>query len=189
MEINPLYLKKETLEKIKDIFNSSEWLPSAKIKYFLNKEDYKKIKNEIIKLKFNKNKKLMHYSYSKTEIPEKLNKFVNSDKFKKIIFEIAGENKINFELRRFGWRDYILLNDLDNEKNGIDVILEFTENWNEEFGGETVYTNSIGFNSKIIPEGNTLNIIKRENVQRFVKYVNNKAKNRFRYFLIGQNNL
>ena len=183
MEINQLYLKKESLKKIKEVFHSSEWLPSVKLPKFLNKQEYNKIKYSIEKLKYIKIKKPIHCQYEKANITKEIRSLLDSKDFKELIKKITGKSikNIKGEIRKFTWKDHTLIHD-EQEKPGYDLILEFTDNWKESFGGYTAYTNGLGNSSIIYPEENTLNIIQRKKgIQRFIKYINNKAKNKYRY--------
>jgi|SRR3989344_1005157 len=184
MDINPLYTKKEFLEKINKVFHSSDWLPSAKIKQFFIPSFYRKLKNIISRINYRPIKKQMHYQYSKALMTKGLNGVFNSEEFLDFVSRIINSKvkAINGEIRRFTWEDHTLLHDKDGEKPGFDIIFEFTENWQGSYGGYTVYTDGQGNSSIIYPEPNTLLIVKRKKgVQKFVKYLNYKSENKYRY--------
>lgn len=84
VKINPIYL--DNIENVKRIFDSCNWLPSVKIKNFLN--DYETLEKEIKKLKFKKVKTPIYYSYSKAEFSDN---FFNSKEFIDFVSFVIGK--------------------------------------------------------------------------------------------------
>lgn len=189
--INRVYLKTDISIELNKAFYSNKKLPSITLKEFFDEYFYRKIKTEIGKLKFRKEKIPLAYSYSKVKIPKILSKFLQSKEFLDFINDIIqySSKKISREgnFFCFKWKDYTILNDELKEKAGIDVIIDFTDDWDERFGGSVVYVDGSGEYFKILPSGNAVTLVHRkENVQRFVQYVNHLSDSKKRYFILGK---
>ncbi len=147
---------------------------------FFDEESYNVIKDTATKTKLQHEKNPLTHSYAKAEtsiLPDNLFKFVSIIINKKI-------NSPKQTLLQFKHKDYIILNDTTTQPPGVDIILDITENWNEAWGGSIIYTNNSEDYTKIPIQQNTVTIVKRNNTQRFVKYINNKAQNHKRIFVI-----
>lgn len=174
--VNPLYLDK--IEEIKKSFQSNKDFPSIQLPDFLT--NFEELKSKITKINFKKDTNLLHHRLSKAEIeldlPE-LAEFLSKILNKKI-------KTLNFTAFMLEWKDFMILNDDCVEKPGIDIMLDFTENWDSESGGQIIYTNGKGENYTIPVLKNSLTMVERKKgLQKFFKYVNNLANNR-RYFLV-----
>ena len=169
--INKIYNNNQTVEKIREILDPGK---SIQLQNILELESFKKLKLEKVKLKKEYKPELHSYcskEYSNKELNEFLIKLLNKD--------IKSS-----ELFIFRHRDYTLLNDNLNEKEGFKAILELTENWNNEANGYTSFIKDNKEIFRIIPITNSLTIIKTDKqMKSFIKYINNKAKNNNRHFL------
>ncbi len=175
--INKIYLEK--IEEIKKSFKLNKDFPSIQLPDFLT--NFEEMKSKITKINFKKDTNLLHHRLSKAEIeldlPE-LAEFLSKVLNKKI-------KTLNFTAFMLEWKDFMMLNDDCVEKPGIDIMLDFTENWDSESGGQIIYSDGSGENYTIPVLKNSLTIVERKKgVQKFFKYVNNLANNR-RYFLVS----
>lgn len=185
--INKIYLKIENTAKLRDIFLANERLPSIIMPDFLGKKDYAMLENAAKKCRYKTEKKPMHFNYSVSHMPKPLANLLKSDAMKQLVSKITDEKikNIGGKLYSFGWKDYTLLNDEKIEKPGYDLILDFG-NWDESFGGIVTYSDGMGNSDALKQAENMLIIIKRKKMmQKFVKYVNNKAGSRKRLFFMG----
>ena len=139
--INKIYLNK--ISDLKEHFSKNG---SLILHEFLSED----IKKEVLNLKFIKEYSPMKYSYSKSNF--KLNNEILD-----FISKILGkEINNNFESFSFGWKDYTILSDEINYEYGIDIIIDFADDWDSNFGGSIVYVDGSGNYTKIEPSSNTL---------------------------------
>ncbi|MBS3167581.1 hypothetical protein J4216_00450 [Candidatus Woesearchaeota archaeon] len=165
--INNIYKDKKIIEQIKEILKKQG---SIQLKEFL-KEPPKinsKLKEEYVPQSHS-------YKFTDYEMNKEIIKFVEIITNKKL-----RSSKL-FELKH---KDYKLLSDKQKEREGYKIIIELTKSWKEEFGGFTSIIENNQENLRIIPEENTLSIIRTNKEQKsFIKYINNKAKNQKRIFI------
>lgn len=183
--INPLYKKKESIEQIKKRWNTKENFHHLVLTKFLSTEVYNQKEKELKKLFFKRESHPDKYSYAHAKLSS-LHVFDNKE-LHAFLSEILGKkiNNILGEAQYFSWKDYTLLSK-EQEKNSLDIILDFTEEWKEEWGGAMVYKDDKGRYLKLMALPNTLTIIKRKNSESYLQYVNNLSKGKKRYILIGK---
>ena len=117
----------------------------------------------------------MHFRYSKTSM------IMNTKHLEDFVSKIINNKiKIKGSIYKFRWKDYTLVH---RQKAGYDVIIDFTDAWDERYGGLVFYKDQDGNNNKLLPKPNTLIVVKRKRVQRFFKYVNNLAGKKERIML------
>ena len=179
MEINKFYSGK--IEQVKKSF--SEDFPSVTLFDFFEKKDFIKLQKRIRSLQYKKEKKTLTHSHSKASITlsdKELINFLSKITNKKI-------KKLSGQVLSFGWKDYTILHDTVKEKQSYDIIIDLTNSWQEDFGGNIIYVDGTGDYVKIPDRRNTLTIVKRKkNIRHFVKYVNNLAGRKKRNILILQ---
>ncbi len=177
--INKDYLKQENISKIKEIFNRDS---SIQLHDFFIPELYRQMRNDVMKLKFNKSYLATSHSYSEADfnvIPKEVIDFISKIINKKI-------NKLNLKALLLSWKDYIIINDKQKEKSGFDIIFDLTDNWDEKSGGSVVYVDGSGEYTRIPPKGNTLLIAERKKgTHKFIQYMNHYSKNKKRYLIIA----
>ncbi len=171
--INKIYFNKQTRIKIKEIL---ELESSIQLQEFLENASYKILLENIKKLELEKNYKPELYSNSSIKYNIKdLNNFLE---------ELMGKRVRSSRLFCFKHKDYTIINDNINEEEGFTIILELTEKWNKKYGGYTSFVKNNEEIFRLNPKKNSLTIIKTNiEMKSFVKYINNKAKNKKRYFL------
>jgi len=186
--INKIYLNPGHASKIKKIFHANKLLPNIKLAKFLDVAFYAALRKEAINAKYSQLNEPMKYRYSEAKTPKILDKFLDSKKFKDFVFKITGKKirKVNGNLWSFGWKDYTMLRDKKIEKPGFDLIIDFTDLWNEDAKGFVVYVDETGQHNKLFSIGTILTIVQRnKNVKRYAQYVNNLAGKNRRYFYFG----
>ena len=79
-----------------------------------------------------------------------------------------------------------MLHDKKVEKPGTDIIFDFSDKWQDDYGGHIVYVDGRGNYITTPVQGNTVSIVKRSSsIQKFVQYVNNHGKDKKRLFVIA----
>ena len=179
VEINPSYLSKDNLKKIKESFINSEF-PAVILKDFFNTKSFEELNKKVNSLNFKKEVNLLSHSYSSSDID------INSKEFLDFLSKIfSNKNKFTFKAYKFTWKDYTILNDEFIEKPGMDIIINISD-WNPRGGGIINYTDGKGDAYPITAEKNSIAIINRKKgIQKFVQYVNHYGKDRERIFIIG----
>jgi len=183
MESNPSYLERGTISLVKEIYGQNKKVPSVVLYGFFTDETYAKIKKTIYESSKEKKLEPLQYSYKESKVPKDIEVFFKNKNFEKLIHKITGKTyKIDsLSIKSFTWKDYTLLHDKHHEKPGIDLILDVTENWDFKNGGAVVYVDGTGDYFPVISQENSLTIAKRNpTVHKFVKYLNNGAKNKER---------
>ena len=181
--INPLYIKKESIEQLQKAWLNKEIFSHIVLTKFFTKEFHAQKEKELRKLFFKRNSRPDKYSFAQAKASS-LHIFDNKE-LQEFISQIL-EKKIRAilgEAQYFSWKDYTLLS---KEKSGIDIIFDFTENWKEEWGGSLIYKDDKGRYLKCMAISNTMIIIKRKTVQKYIQYINNLAKGEKRYILVGK---
>ncbi len=86
-------------------------------------------------------------------------------------------------LKVFTWKDYMLLHDNNQTLPEYEIILDCTDAWDENAGGEITYTDGEGNSGTLPAKANTLTITKTQGLQRFVHYCNHYAKDKQRVLI------
>lgn len=189
MVINTIYLQEKSIEELQKSFQENEDFPAVILFSFLDNNYWNKIQKEIINLPFNQEKEPLTNSYATAPLPISLQKFLQSEEllqflsllFKKEVKEVPAK------IYRFSWKDYIILHDEKKEETGLDLFIDFTEEWNEEAGGNIFYNDGTGEYLQISIMKNACVIAERkEGISKFIKYVNVLAREQKRYFLLGK---
>ena len=184
--VNPIYQKSETVQQLQSLFKQNNLLPSIQLHTFFTEQEYKKIKSIITVSHFIHTKKPLLYSYSQASIKKELTPYLVQ--IESITSAILNQkiNHLTPSLLQFQHKDYTLLNYRSIEPQSYDIILDLTEHWQPEFGGNLIYTNGQGTSFTIPAKLNTLTLIKRtKQFQKYVEYINHYAKKQQRYILIA----
>ena len=187
--INPVYLQQETIEKIKELYKSDSRFPSVKLEKFLPKEAHGQLFRQATKAKFKRECRPDRESFSKAGTPKPIKRFLDSAEFSGFLSRVLGKKAAigDSSLFRLEWKSYVLLHDEEDEKPGIDIVLEFTPAWDEMWGGAITYRDAEGEFRTISDAENTLFIIERKKgIRQYVKYVNHRAGKSKRIFLVGR---
>ncbi len=183
--VNSVYLSEAGLDAVHNAFQKHGYVQLqkfftpevfAKLQSFIRKSSWKQYcLPDVVKCSF-------------AQCPKKVWKLLFSSEFRVFIEIITGfkSKKPSISLCRFSHGDYSLLNDKVASKKGILFEIEFSESWNESYGGFTSVLSKGAEIVRICPPQNTLTIIQSDKkMQSFVKYVNHKAGTKKRVFIRG----
>lgn len=179
---------------------------------FLLPKEYRNLRTSIIALPFIKTSNPSTHSYQSAAVPEWLVK-----KMSRTISSLLFSKKSSFFISegmayRFTWRDYQILHDSASphdspspreqkrmfKEGTLEVIFDFSDDWNPAGGGAIVYTNLAGTVQKIPPRGNTLLLVcsnglksqgkqqpkqQPKQQQSYIQYCNHHSQGKQRYFL------
>ena len=177
--INNYYSNKEVINEISKVILKEGKVELQKL---LEEWYYKQLLEDIKILKLKKKYIPQFYRYEYSTFKDK--KLILLMEY--FLFKIFKKDIKFYEARLllFKHKDYVLLNDQINERNGIKLILDLTKGWNEESGGYTLFVKDNKEMLKIKPNNNTLTIIITDNkMKSFVKYINHKAQDKKRIFI------
>ncbi len=174
--INKYYLDNNVKEQIGTVLEKDK---ITQLHDFFDEKYYKSLATKVRKLDFKRvyNPELCSYSYSFFEDDkffETMNKFLSS------FSDLKLKSAKAFSLKH---KDYLMINDLVTEESGIKIIIELTNDWKEEFGGFDIFF--IGDDNLFYyPIRNSISIVVTfDDMKRCIKYINNLAKNKSRYFI------
>ncbi|MBS3127022.1 hypothetical protein J4228_02560 [Candidatus Woesearchaeota archaeon] len=177
--INKYYI--QNIEQIKDAFHNNKEFPHVVLVDFFEKKDYEMIKQEIKRTTFSPEKDPLTHSYSIARTT-----FLNDPFFEFVSTIVNGNIKpMKQTILQFKHKDYTILNDQQQDKPGVDIIFNVTDDWQDEWGGSHFYVDGSGAYTKMLTTGNTLVMARRSaDTKRFVKYVNCTSKQKSRIFII-----
>ena len=170
--INKSYLERENISEIKRGLSKNGIIV---LNDFLLNKEYKKIKKNVLNLKYKNEINLMEYKFSSAE-------FELSENVKEFLLNIFGLPAREIKAYSLGHKDYWLLQD----KRNHEFILDLTNNWNPGFGGVICYRDDDGNAIKIPCSENSLVIVKNKKLKRYINYINHYARKRKRYFVLGR---
>lgn len=186
--IHDNYKKASNKKRVKQLFFSNQDFPSITLYDFFDWKYYEDVEERMSKMTFSHSKNTLHHSYSSANTIPLLKKFLNSDEFIAYLSGILNKDfaLVEGKLYRFSWKDYTLLHDDSLEEEGYDLIIDFTENWNQQAGGQIVYVDGEGSYRSVPVAPNAITItLRKPGIHKFVKYVNNKSKKDQRICFIG----
>ncbi len=187
--INKTYLDSKTIEKIKQEFYSNTDFPSAVLFKFLERDVYMKLREQIIRLYYQKDVVRTSHSYAIAELPPAISKLFNQEEFLNFLSSIFNTKikKIEAKAYSFSWKDYSILSDTTLEEPGIDFIFDFTHDWEEKANGYIFYKDGEGNFISLPIAANMLALVERKvGVQKYVQYVNHYAQKNKRLLLMGK---
>jgi len=186
---------------------NKNYMKGIKLQNVLDKGFYDEIQKEISELKYKKVNQLIIYgSYSKAKLPKKLLDFLNSNEFLTFVSSALGRRikRTDADAYCFSWKDYVFRKDyilkkgyplkkgllFNDEGTSCDIIIDFTDDWNEKSGGSIGYAENFSreFENyfEIKPCKNTIIIVeKNDNFHRYVQYVNHLSNGKNRYVVLG----
>lgn len=184
VEINSSYLKNEVILEMKEFFEEegfiqltdffeNNWLNETKeillqCNYILKyKPELYKKKSLEIKNQFNLNVILLLEYFKSKEFLNYLEEITQ--------FELEF-SELNVNMYSKG--DYTLLNDKNKREESLDIIFDLSDSFDKSTGGKLVYITKEEEVFYLEPSFNTLTILyKSDEVSKYLKYINNKAKN------------
>ena len=180
--LNGMYINEEVVMQMKESYSQNRMI---KLESFLKPEGYKELFNLIKDIKGEKVKIADRYSYEELGDLSGVGKFFNSRDFSEFISKISGEviNGVNVNILGFKHRDYTLLHDSEDDREGMEFMFVFADKWKKEWGGYMTYTDNEAKSYIFEPEGNCFILIDKNGMGSFVKYINNLAKDE-RFILV-----
>lgn len=133
--INSFYLS--DVEKIRDSFHQKKDFSHVLLFDFFEAKEFLSLQRELKKCTLRYEKKPMLHSYSSSSLHLSLQKKIFSPEMLGFL-RVVVDKKIslkNLKLYSFFSGDYTLLNDSRTEKEGLDIIFDFTERWDSLWGG------------------------------------------------------
>lgn len=176
--ISPRYLQTSTLLQVKEILSKQN---NIQLGEFFATKKFKELQKELSKTKLKRKylpDKRDYFIPKKDKNLKEFNKFVRSKEFQSLV-EFLTNKKTKFkasEIQIFKHQNYTLIQDELKNKKQVQVICDFTKNWNVEWGGQKSYLDEGKNPIKIKPlENSVCIIILSDNTKEFIKYINFKA--------------
>jgi len=178
------YLDKETIKAAAVTFAKSN-PPNIQLKNILRQDKFNQFAEKLNALGWEKKYVPETGCYDHALIPLGLSDFLHSEEFKMLISFITHKtiHQTRAELCSFGHRDYTLLYD-ELRDSGIFFQLEFTSQWDQNWGGYTSFTQDEEM-LRIVPSSNTLVLVDCKNMKHFTKYICHKAGQHKRILVEG----
>ena len=176
MAISTIYMDSGILEKAGEIY-SRQYPKNIRLENIFQKPVFmllqKALYNSKFKLRFHPYK--CKYFTSKSK---EMRAFISGKYFKSLIEKILNLKncKIKHEIRKFEHGNYTLLHDADDERPGVDFIIDFSKP-TKSFGGHTVYLSQKEELLILNPSPNTLSFVdRRRGMMSYTKYVQHRQK-------------
>ena len=176
MVINTLYLDDGVLKSARKIY-LGQAPNNISLDSFFQKPIFlllqKKLHESRYNLKFHPYRNKYYIAKSK-----EIDFFIKGRYFNELVKKIlyVKKFKIEYEIRKFEPGNYTLLHDAENEKPGIDFIIDFSKS-SKSFGGYTVYLTEKEELLILKPSPNTISFVQREKiVMKYTKYVTHMQK-------------
>lgn len=185
--VNSSYNTQKIREQIKEAYDQNNTFKSVILQKIFTDAFVNQIEKHIQNLSPRRKYQADSHSYSTTESKE-LTQLLNAQELNELLqFTINKSIKnLTWTYLEFEQQDYTILNDTTLDENAIDIIIDITQKWDTQSGGNLVYVDGVGDYSNIPPSYNTLIIADRQNGnKRFMQYVNHYAKNNKRRLLIA----
>jgi len=182
--INPNYVHPTVIKTLQQQFAQQD---SIQLRNFLNKECYDELAKPLSTASWKPRAVFDIYAHYTSTIKD-VTAFLTSKQFLNLCSAITGLTlkHATFNTFLFKHRNYTLLNDELREPPGIAFELDFTADWQKEWGGYTSIVNGENELFRITPTPNTLTLYKRDRtIQSFVKYVNHLAGKDMRIVVRG----
>ncbi len=176
-------MEKGTQNAIRKRLFLQQGFPAITLTDFLEKESYRVLREELMKLPFQREEIPLSHSLSHAPVNTVLSQRFHQSALSLFLSSVTGKkiSRLHLEALHLTWKDYTIISDKEREAAGVDIFLDFTENWSENAGGNIVYKLPNGDFFLIPPKGNTISIVLRKgSVQRFLQYVNHYGKGKER---------
>lgn len=181
--INEYYTIQENIFSIHDYFNNNS-PKSVILQDFFNMEFMKSIYQKLENVTFERIENPIKNCYQISDFPF-LQEKMNSKEFLEFFTNVTGyeARKLDFKVFKLTWKDYKIIHDEEIENAGIDIIIDLTKIWKNNFGGNIIYVDINGDYLEIPVSYGLLAIVKREETDhKYIRYVNNLSRqigNRF----------
>ncbi|MBI3033396.1 hypothetical protein HYY69_08035 [Candidatus Woesearchaeota archaeon] len=184
--INPEYKQNETMTSIKKIFEKKAPIHAVQLEDFFQPNIYKLLKKQITSLKYTLNYQPLQHHYKVAAPNNIMTNIFEHKEFLSIVRAITGcaikqSSSLAFQL---SWKDYEILHDNKAEEQGIELVFDATDAWNEAAGGAIIYK-SAASSISIPSKPNAITIIKKtKQITRCIQYINHNSINNKKYLFI-----
>src|SRR3989338_2977753 len=162
MPITKQYL--ESIQQLKRQFHIQKEFPSLILHSFWTPEEYKKIQTKIKNIHYTHQSIPTRSSYSTAQPTLELQSIIFSSELRSFLGTILNSKNLKIQLQAyaFGWKDYTLLHDDELQHSSTEFIIDFTENWNQSWGGNSILVNGSGDYYPLAFRGNTMVLFHRK---------------------------
>lgn len=181
--INKFFLEEKTLEEMAIFFNKESFI---QLDSFFKDSALIDLKKSLVNYNYIKEYKPMFWKKKYIDIKNlysldilKFVEFFRSSFFLNYIETFTGFNLIfkKISIENYTVGDYTLLNDRNKNKEGLDITFDLSDDFKQNWGGTSVYLIKTEDIFYLTPKYNSLTIIYNdENMMKYLKYINHKAK-------------
>lgn len=185
MKIFQTYTSPEILQEINEFFEEEGFIQLVN---FLDinidgiKKEFEKVKFENIYIPDEKKLEILNEKELYNLEIIKLVEFFKSKEFLEYLEKIT-DFEIQFKslkVKKYSHKDFTILHDNLKKEDLLEVYFDLTSNWKEEMGGTLTFTTREEEVFYLEPLCNALTILfKPEQVMKYLKYINNKAKENY----------
>ncbi len=175
--LNPLYAYDAVIDQMAISFKQLK--PNhLLLNDFLIKQSYRTFFDSLLKAGGSQVFIPDRYSYTLLDMPKEVDSFFHSANFLSLLQDVCGvkTKDVKIEARKFKHKDFTLLHDAENLKQGLGFSLFFSDLWKSQCGGSLIYSRGES-DPLIFPvKGNSFVLVKTtRDVLPFVKYINHFA--------------
>lgn len=171
--INESYLDSGALIQIMHTYAANQ-PRSVQLQQFLLPEVYAPLAKAIHALRSHEETIADKYSRRVATLPAVVEKKILSGELCSFIKKITGKKPKSARIEHYGHRHYTIRND-EEKPPGLVAYFDFSSNWDTNFGGSFIVTDSQGELARVPPLHNTLVLIDCSNAYPFTQYVNHHA--------------
>ena len=180
--ISPALLRPRVMKALKENYCQNN-PKGVQIQGFMDAESYRKFLAAIAKVKFKKSEVRDTHSYFEADSPAL--QFFDGKEFLSFAEAVSGKKlkSSKCSLRIFMAGCYTLMHDEAAAAKGIEFYFDLTLQWQQKWGGSTVYLTDSGEKLELPPVPNTLVVAAAG--RNYVKYVNRLAGEEGRLVVYG----
>ena len=185
--LNSIYLNQSVQTQVRDAFYNATPFPSITLYETLTLTAITTLCESMLALPFKHTKNPLLHSFATAPLPKNIQKELSASLLPFVSYITKKKRtKLSLTAYKLSWKDYQILHDSLQQQKSTQIIIDLTPVWNPEAGGTITYVDGTGEYLSVPIKNNTLTIIeKNKEVNYFIQYINNKAKNQSRYFLMG----
>ena len=186
--LNSIYTNPTVQKQVRQVFTTATPFPSITLYDVFDFETLSQLSQTMLRLDFQHEKKPLLHSYATASLPKELTKTISTTLLPFLSTVLNKKlSTISLTAYKLGWKDYQILHDSLQTSTSHEIIIDLTPTWSDAAGGAITYVDGSGeFVSVPIKSNNLTLVQQKKEVNRFIEYVNNKAKNHSRLFLLGK---
>ncbi len=176
--IHPSYQEETTVKLLREAF--AKHASSIQLQSFLEEKHYHSVLQQLLSLQYTEEYEPLSHRFAVFRDMKQLSaftSFIHSQAFTDFLFMITGEKVEKHKgcVYLFGHGDYILHRPAEKV---LYVIFDFTEEWEMELGGYSIFGKQEKEPVVITPLRNSLSLVKGNDCEMYLKYINHHAKQR-----------